>query len=1108
MIMRNIFFIVTFFCCAQLSLATTAPVPPSHIVLFRSTPSNKTLLKIQELPFVKSVKKLIPHASPNTYFSRIAALHLKSNNEADIKKLESLSDVELVDLNIKLPIKISTINPIQNLKYPVSDPFFGYQWYLKNIGQTLDRDIDDINLYTESCKLKNTFQCEDPEDVGISSSSSLGDWWKQMKKLEALSKREVIVAVVDGGIDVNHPDLKNSILKKKDECTSDGSIPANPKPEKYGKDYPGDCMGWNFVYKGVGGKNDVSDSSGHGTHLAGIIAAQINNNEGIAGISSKIKILPIKVFQYSSPIDSKENKEKVLLTDRFIQAMYYAIHRNVDIINLSFGWPAVLESKILQKTFAEVVEKGITIVAAAGNSAHDTQIFPCAYDSVICVGATSITGAVAKFSNYGGHVDFTAPGVEILSTYPKSSFSTRFFHVQNNYNILSGTSQATAIISGMAGILKSIYPDISSNELRARLIVSAHKRVGNKPVLDGTPRIWQAVEAEEQVVVRPDFKGLGTLRFFMENSHTIKTSPLNIKIKSLWKKAKNIRVRLKSHTPNYTFTQKEFNFSNPESQEFSFPVSVNIKKIDEGSHFSFDVSLWANGKSQGSFSHRVDISRNIEKDTSLISFPLVYPTEWETREDMRDVSPKTIHAHLGDINTKPEYMIEEPLRENEKYLKIHVFRLLDNKIKRANTIEIPNASLLIRIMRIDLNYDGKLDYLVISAHPERVEAGNRNKVIKSVQYSFVKHDFSPLLNQQTYSSPVNVESPYEFFSFYKKELDNGRHIALPIFHTKGRLINSDRANSIFSNEEPEKYQKRIYYLDFDPNKHGWMNFYAFENALFKRNIKEKLNLDFYRSGKILQILPQPSKDFDTGTTDILFRVIKDGCYILSTGYHGLQNRTVENIKSVSPDLCSYGSSGEPVIEFTDRNFKYGMPLAMYQIQNLELGFTSVWDSNYKLRPGSELLKISEDLLVRRIQSHLATFTSKNSTYSLFEETDGLVLLAASDSKEPVYSRFPLVKSSLLPGFFFHSTISLSFFGGKDKPLRPAFEVDYSPITKKHLFLLTIDKNGKLYAPTRFNLHIPEGCSALDSASWEGKSMAFVFYCAENRKKTLKFLPIR
>ncbi len=1100
--MIRIVFIVIFFCQIQLSVASTNP---GYIVLFNSNPSEKTLLEIQSLPFVKSIEKLFPHDPDHPYFSRIALLHLSPNHKNSINKFKSLDKIELVTPDIELPVTFSTINPVEGVKYPISDPFFRYQWYLKNIGQTLNRDINDINFYTETCKKTDSKTCENPEDVGISFGPDLNDWWKQREKLEALSKRDVVVAVVDGGVDVNHPDLKGSILKNKKECTRDGNIPTKPDPKKYGKDYPGDCMGWNFVTKNNQRKNKVFDNEGHGTHLAGIIAAQTNNGEGMAGISNKIKILPIKVFE-PKPSSSKEKSEpKVLLTSRFIQAMYYAIHRNVDVINLSFGWPSVLETETLRKAFAEVIKKGIIVVAAAGNSAHDTQILPCAYNGVICVGATSITGAIAKFSNYGGHVDLTAPGVEILSTYPEHSRSPRFFKTQRNYNSLSGTSQSTAIVSGMAATLISIYPDISPDELQARLIVSANRLVNkNRPILDGTPRIWHAVTAKEQTVVRPDFKGLNTLVFFMKDDHLVETSPLNIKIKSLWKKTKNIRVKLKSNTPNYTFAQKEFNFSHPEALE-TFPVSVDIRKIGRESHFSFELSVWANDVFQGNFIHRINISRNIEKDAGLISLPFIFPVGWEAREDIKNITPITISTHSENIHTKPEYMFLSPLREDRKYLELHVFRSMDHGIKKAGIIEVSGASNLIRTIRIDLNYDSELDYLIISSYETKVKDQKKPKVI--VQYSFVKHDFSPLLDQQTYQLPFGMEYPGEISSFYKKELKNGKQVAFPVFYANGSLVESDKDSSIFSTENPESPQMRVYYADFHPTKHGWMNFYAFENFLFKQHIDKKLNLDFHKNGTILQILPQSNKHFYTGTTELLFKVSNGDCYVLSVSYYDLLNRKAENIKAVSPDLCSYASFGRPVFEFTDRSFESGVPLAMYQIQGPALAFASIWDSNYNLRPGSALLRIFEDMQIRSVNSSLVSFASKESTYTFFEETDGLVLVAASGSREPVYSRFSLVKSSLLPGIFFHSTITPSFFGGKGRPLRPALIVNYSPITKKHLFLLTIDRNKKLYLPTKFNLHIPKSCSALVTAAWE-KSMAFVFYCAYGREKILKILPIR
>jgi thermitase len=209
----------------------------------------------------------------------------------------------------------------------------------------------------------------------------------------------VDVAVVDTGADVGHVDLRLKVAQARDIVNDDGT---------------------------------VRDLSGHGTHVAGIIAADTGNHKGIAGGCPNCDLLVAKVF------DGKNTGTVA----RFAEGIRWSADHGAEVINLSFTHP--LASTVEKNAIDYARGKGAVIVAAAGNKDTNKRTYPAAYvDSVIAVAATNRQDRRAAFSNYGGWVDVAAPGVEVLSTIP------------GGYASWSGTSMATPHVSALAGLLAS-----------------------------------------------------------------------------------------------------------------------------------------------------------------------------------------------------------------------------------------------------------------------------------------------------------------------------------------------------------------------------------------------------------------------------------------------------------------------------------------------------------------------------------------------------------------------------------------------------------------------------------------------------------------------------
>jgi len=247
----------------------------------------------------------------------------------------------------------------------------------------------------------------------------------------------IVVAVIDTGVDYRHEDLASNIWINKDE------IPANGKDDD-NNGYIDDVRGWDFVDKAGYScsyredcsveDNDPFDVNGHGTHVAGIIAAVQNNNKGISGIAPEALIMPLKAG-YST------GRSGFLKTSDILEAITYAINNDADVINMSF---AGVELSALGDILNFANNLGIVCVAAAGNSGSPTKTYPAGLPSVIAVGSVDSQNDKAYYSNYGDWVTVSAPGSYIISTVPN-----------NSYDFKSGTSMAAPQVAGLAALLKS-----------------------------------------------------------------------------------------------------------------------------------------------------------------------------------------------------------------------------------------------------------------------------------------------------------------------------------------------------------------------------------------------------------------------------------------------------------------------------------------------------------------------------------------------------------------------------------------------------------------------------------------------------------------------------
>jgi subtilisin family serine protease len=280
--------------------------------------------------------------------------------------------------------------------------------------------------------------------------------------IETGERNRIVIALIDSGLDHTHPDL------------SKASLWTNPREVLNGRDddfngYVDDIAGWNFLEN----DNFPWDHAGHGTHVAGIVAAT-NNGAGIAGLSWGARIMPLKV------LDSEGDGRSV----RVAEAIFYAVKQGARVINLSLGGEHLSRTEKLAVDLA--ARKNVVVVVAAGNKGTDTSAYgPGGLGNVITVAATDVSDKRAPFSNWGRQVRIAAPGTDILSLRarstslgvpagaPREAADKAFVGSDKRYLRLSGTSFAAPFVSGAASLILAKSPNLTAAQVERMLLMSA-----------------------------------------------------------------------------------------------------------------------------------------------------------------------------------------------------------------------------------------------------------------------------------------------------------------------------------------------------------------------------------------------------------------------------------------------------------------------------------------------------------------------------------------------------------------------------------------------------------------------------------------------------------
>ncbi len=698
------------------------------------------------------------------------------------------------------PFVLTALALTTNLASAIQLPHQDLRWGVDNSGNNITIDLS----------LNQTYRLQALKDEDVQLHSPMA------------KARKVKVAILDTGIDYTHPDLAHLIYKNKLKCEAyekikkctekitDDSESAEVDAAKECREsnlaaepnvYPADCLGWSVLNKGITntpnniiGRPDFTDSVGHGTHVAGIIASVTQNIEIIpVQVLSEAPNQPIKPFSIDlSPSEDVRNgfQRDESLSERIARGIIYAMNSGAEVINLSLGWLNDQDSEIMREAVAEAQRRGIIFVAAAGNDSTTALLRPCQYKGVICVAAHRPDGALASFSNFGYGVDIAAPGVEILSALPMVRRSVRLPGFKG-YDFMSGTSQATPFVTG--AVAEMLSRGIPADEIYARLILGARLIKPETAVIRGpintagtkimTPQVYQkhllsglldiknAVAVKAQALILSADKETPVIIWDRKKLDL----QFSFKLKNYWAAItdKKVTVEVQSRNNDIIFPEvTSVQLSNAQSgwasqQEKDVQVSLRIRDQAQGylsrlpSELSYIVTVKLNGAIHRQFETKAEVVVSVKKD-------------------MKDPEIAVIPV-VGSLNQGESLTLVDEVYDNQQGSRDYLVFGSDPKIKNTFRVgltqfnegkyvigktqdvafkgEFKNAVFQQKI-RIDLDGDGRSEYFLRFMEYENQEA----KAFRVPPYKDHLLVFNSDMVLQTYSvfDDYRLMLPFQF----------------------------------------------------------------------------------------------------------------------------------------------------------------------------------------------------------------------------------------------------------------------------------------------------------------------------------------------------------
>lgn len=324
-----------------------------------------------------------------------------------------MRDAEIAKMGGELVLWMHQIN-VAEIRLPVQ---------AGEVAESFSATANDMISYMESdVTVQGNATFNDPDFGNAEMSYGLAHVHAMDAWTVITGSQEIVIAVVDTGIKLDHPEFAGRLVP-----------------------------GYDFVNH----DEQADDDMGHGTHVAGVIAAALDNGQGIAGVCPNCRLMPVKVL----------NENNLGSWSQVAKGILFAVDNGARVINMSLG--AKIASKTLASAVQYALDKDVIVVASAGNNGSDEPYYPAAMEGVIAVGATNEANNRWSRSNFGSYIDLVAPGALIYSTF------NDFNNMYHGYTYMSGTSMAAPFVSGVAGLLLSADSNLTAQQVLDAMIIGA-----------------------------------------------------------------------------------------------------------------------------------------------------------------------------------------------------------------------------------------------------------------------------------------------------------------------------------------------------------------------------------------------------------------------------------------------------------------------------------------------------------------------------------------------------------------------------------------------------------------------------------------------------------
>lgn len=932
-------------------------------------------------------------------------------------------------------------------KIQSNDPLFSKQWALENKGQVVLQFISDLE--------RERIQGTPGADIN----------WIETSTTET-SKKDLIVAVLDSGVDINHPDLSGRIWYNDKLCTNAPNA----------KNLP--CNGYNFLE----GNPNVSDDVGHGTHVAGIIAAN-RNAMGIMGAADpRIKIMPLKVL--NAQVNGFVYNGK-LITDVIADALIFAIKNGAEVVNLSLGWPKLIDTPKVREAFKLAEEKNVFIVAASGNNSKDLPTFPCSYENVVCVGAHDNRGELSSFSNYGSKVDLVAPGEYIISTIPKNleSRALRIAH----YDAKRGSSQGAPFVTAAVATLKLLNPDILNDKVRSLLFRSSKNLTENKNnrfvkfgALDMGKLLSLAKIEETNAFLNPLLKGITEIKYKAFDRRFSFTLPF----KNLSDTEYTGTVCLSEVPHSLALDQRCFEVQSLGAHAvIAFEVTGQLLNLENDSHIEISISV-----DQKTFYSSLVFSRDLNEDGDLVSETI----EGGNFDDMAFINGERKLSRMTRVMDKhhqlhyPEYFFLEKAKQSPTNSVVSLLTK-EKETFTVKTFSLPVVNRVLSIHRKDINLDGKLDYFIYTLSAKKDELlffcfdQNLNFLFK--QYS------SWAMPLSTFEG-LPIDGGIEKFEWIKIISPQLGAIVVPSIYKSYLMPESDNSKKILDRMTYQGHHQ--FYLN--PVLLAGEDRMKIElRVLDSVSAMKKMRKDFhlYEDQRLTLLSPFPQTSILSNKGEI----------------HSLASIDDGELKTyIEVVFDGHKITSKPLTDLLGMDSSLIYPLvnrSTGQIMN-EAILTSLLNrssAEFLIKGKSE---VSRSLVLKKdwenpIIGLLAAVGSENEIGLIVENRSSVSYISTQGAQFDL----PVYRDSSFPGQNFSESLQPILSDGQ-----VGLFINSTLIYGDRLYSM-IASNEQFIRPLRLSVDIPLGCVPLNPEVLEDKkSSNYVFLCADkNKRPTLKFLPM-